>query len=101
MTVPAKIASAGMASHSVQRRILRRRERGGGSWLSGWACLGAREGVIVGAAIRSPTLPHRACRSRFAARRAPCAAGRSAGVAPAEQVALGQVVPVAGGADLD
>src|SRR5215218_6859866 len=98
MTVPAKIASTGMASHSVQRRIWRRRERGGGSWLSGLACLAAREGVIVGAAIRCPTLPHQACQSRFTA---PAARRRSAGVAAAEQVALGQVVPVAGGADLD
>src|SRR5688572_9863389 len=99
MTVPRATATAGTASHSIQRMTRRRRERersGGGACLRSlpcglpWCwCLAARVGVIGGAAI---------------ARRWYCnRAGKpiSADVAAAEQVPLGEVVPVAGGADLD
>src|SRR5215211_8136945 len=97
MTVPAATATAGMASHSAQRRIRRRRERlGGGACLRsltcglpGCWCLAAREGVIGGAAIAEGWYCN------------PCQKPISAHVAAAQQVALGQVVPVAGGADLD
>src|SRR5829696_2833675 len=96
MTVPAGTAMAGTASHSVQRRTLRRRERLGGACLRSLACglpccwcLAARVGVIGGAAIARECYSNRA--------RKPI----SADVAAAQQVALGEVVPVAGGADLD
>src|SRR5215211_7009597 len=99
MTVPAATATAGTASHSVQRRTLRRRERLGAGCLRSlpcgrcccW-CLAARVGVIGGAAIAAACYSNPWPEADF---------GPSADVAAAEQVALGEVVPVAAGADLD
>src|SRR5688500_4964645 len=71
MTVPAATATAGMASHSAQRRTLRSRERLGGCRLPRslllpcglpcW-CLAARVGVIGGAAIAEECYPTRGCK---------------------------------------
>src|SRR4029453_14164379 len=133
MTVPRAMATAGTASHSVQRRTRRGRERlGGGACLRSlpcglpccW-CLAARVGVIGGAAIARACYSNRAGKpisadvaggppggpgagggagvSAIPPQLSSTRAGKpiSADVAAAQQVALGQVVPVAGGADLD
>src|SRR6266536_2253694 len=106
---PATMASIGTISHSAQRRIRLRRERsGGGAWRVARDGTGARDGgVKVGGRAAMAGRLYRSSAERPKRRRqggwhaGRGARGWSAGVPAAQEIALGEVVPEALGADLD